>query len=308
MAHQRWTVRSLTPQIHATAIRERPAASSNRPAVAASVRVRAVRASSVASIGRGGACRRSRRRPVAVRPPAIPSGIRRSASSRHWLRTGQTTQTAFARSTPSPSWGRGKNRSGSTPRHAARERQSLVSAAGEVVRSVILAPMQRRRVWWPGRGGGCSPRRRAPAGRRRLDIHRGIKHKVHGLNVQVFADPAGRLIWASPTLPGARHDIGAAREHGIIDAITASGVLAVADTAYEGGGAAIRVPQRRRRLDPDTGRYRPLRLRSGRSTPRTPANAGRVSGPTPSSETGRSCARSVLVPAGPPPSSGPFRR
>ena len=84
------------------------------------------------------------------------------------------------------------------------------------------------------------------------------KHKVQGLNVQVIADPAGRLIWASPALPGARHDRGAAREHGIIHAITPAGVRAVADTAYQGGGPAIRVPQRRRRLDPDTGRYRRL--------------------------------------------------
>ena len=35
------------------------------------------------------------------------------------------------------------------------------------------------------------------------------KHKAHGLNVQVIADPAGRLIWMSPPLPGARHDLGA---------------------------------------------------------------------------------------------------
>jgi DDE superfamily endonuclease len=62
------------------------------------------------------------------------------------------------------------------------------------------------------------------------------KHKCHGLNVQVIADPAGRLIWISPVLPGARHDIDAASEHGIIDAITAAGMRAVADTAYQGGG------------------------------------------------------------------------
>ena len=35
------------------------------------------------------------------------------------------------------------------------------------------------------------------------------KYKAHGVNVQVIADPAGRLIWASPALPGARHDAGA---------------------------------------------------------------------------------------------------
>jgi len=84
------------------------------------------------------------------------------------------------------------------------------------------------------------------------------KHKCHGVNVQVIADPAGRLIWASPALPGARHDMGAAREHGIIDALNETGVQTLADTAYQGGGPAIRVPQRRRRLDPDTGRYRRL--------------------------------------------------
>jgi len=33
------------------------------------------------------------------------------------------------------------------------------------------------------------------------------KHKRHGVNVQVLADPAGRLVWASPALPGARHDL-----------------------------------------------------------------------------------------------------
>src|SRR6185503_2654237 len=84
------------------------------------------------------------------------------------------------------------------------------------------------------------------------------KHKVHGLNVQVLADPAGRLIWVSPPLPGARHDMGAAREHGIIDALNTAGISTIADTAYQGGGRSVRVPQRRRRLDPETGRYRRL--------------------------------------------------
>jgi hypothetical protein len=78
------------------------------------------------------------------------------------------------------------------------------------------------------------------------------------VNVQVIADPAGRLVGISPALPGARHDMGPAREHGIIDAFTEASVRAVADSAYQGGGPAIRVPQRRRCLDTDTGRYRRL--------------------------------------------------
>lgn len=78
------------------------------------------------------------------------------------------------------------------------------------------------------------------------------------MNVQVIADPAGRLVWISPAVPGARHDIAAAREHGIIDALADAGLRAIADTAYQGAGAHVVVPQRRRRLDRDTGRYRDL--------------------------------------------------
>ena len=76
--------------------------------------------------------------------------------------------------------------------------------------------------------------------------------------MQVIADPIGRFVWISSVLPGARHDTGAAREHGNINALNTAGVQAIADTAYQGGGPAIRTPQRRRRLDPDTGRYRRL--------------------------------------------------
>ena len=84
------------------------------------------------------------------------------------------------------------------------------------------------------------------------------KHKCHRMNVQVIADPAGRLVWVSPALPGSRHDIAAAREHGILDAIVHAGIHAVADTGYQCAGPNVAVPQRRRRIDPDTGHYRRL--------------------------------------------------
>jgi hypothetical protein len=103
------------------------------------------------------------------------------------------------------------------------------------------------------------------------------------VNVQVIADPGGRLVWISPALPGARHDMGAAREHGIIDAFAAAGVRAAADSAYEGGGPAIRVPQRRRAASmPTPGATGVCRTVRRRSTPRTPASVDRVSGSTPS--------------------------
>lgn len=49
------------------------------------------------------------------------------------------------------------------------------------------------------------------------------KHEAHGLNAQVVADPIGWLVGISPPLPGARHDMGAAREHRIIDALATNG-------------------------------------------------------------------------------------
>ena len=48
------------------------------------------------------------------------------------------------------------------------------------------------------------------------------KHKRPRMNVQVLADPFGRLLWASPALPGSTHDLTAARQHGIIAALTES--------------------------------------------------------------------------------------
>ena len=74
------------------------------------------------------------------------------------------------------------------------------------------------------------------------------KKKHHGLNVQVLADPAGRLIWASDALPGATHDLTAARTHDIPAALAADGIKCWADKAYQGAGPAIRVPLRGRNL------------------------------------------------------------
>ncbi|MBA9048478.1 hypothetical protein BJ996_007421 [Streptomyces phaeogriseichromatogenes] len=72
------------------------------------------------------------------------------------------------------------------------------------------------------------------------------KHKKHGMNVQVIADPKGRLMWASPALAGAVHDVRAAREHGIIEALVEAGITCWADKGYQGAGGTIRLPYRGR--------------------------------------------------------------
>ncbi len=64
------------------------------------------------------------------------------------------------------------------------------------------------------------------------------KHRKHGMNVQVLADPLGRLLWASPALPGAVHDLKAARAHGIIEALTAADIRCWADKGYRAAPAA----------------------------------------------------------------------
>lgn len=64
----------------------------------------------------------------------------------------------------------------------------------------------------------------------------------------LLADPAGRLIWASDALPGATHDLTAARAHGIPAALAADDIKCWADKAYQGAGPAIRVPIRGRNL------------------------------------------------------------
>jgi hypothetical protein len=69
-------------------------------------------------------------------------------------------------------------------------------------------------------------------------------------------------------------------EHRIIDALAE--VRAVADTAYQGAGPHVAVPQRHRRLDPDTGRYRQLSAAQKQVSTTHARMRARVSGSTPS--------------------------
>lgn len=70
------------------------------------------------------------------------------------------------------------------------------------------------------------------------------KHKRHGMSVQVLTDPFGRLLWASPALPGSTHDLTSARTHVMVEALTEAGLKCWADKAYQGVDGSIRVPFR----------------------------------------------------------------
>lgn len=112
------------------------------------------------------------------------------------------------------------------------------------------------------------------------------KHKRHGMNVQVLTDPFGRLLWASPVLPGSTHDLTAARQHGIIEALADAGLKCWADKAYQGAG------------DPSGYRFGAAATSDGSvaTTPPTPRSADSASGPWPPSRAGASCGSSAAAP------------
>jgi DDE superfamily endonuclease len=71
------------------------------------------------------------------------------------------------------------------------------------------------------------------------------KHRKHGMNLQVIADPDGDIVWGSGPLPGAVHDLTAARIWGIVRALAASGLVVLGDKGYIGEDD-IRAPYRGR--------------------------------------------------------------
>lgn len=62
-------------------------------------------------------------------------------------------------------------------------------------------------------------------------------------------------MWASPTLPGATHDVTAARTTGLVDALTTAGIKTFADKGYQGAGGTIRTPFKRHRHRPHLSRH-----------------------------------------------------
>ncbi len=57
-------------------------------------------------------------------------------------------------------------------------------------------------------------------------------------------------MWAWPALPGAVHDLTAARTHGLIGALTSGEVMTFADKAYQGAGGTIWTPFKRQPNNP----------------------------------------------------------
>ena len=68
------------------------------------------------------------------------------------------------------------------------------------------------------------------------------KHRRHGMNLQVISAPDGEILWVSGPLPGAVHDLTAARIWGIIRDLAATGLIVLADKGYHGAGDQVLTP------------------------------------------------------------------
>ncbi len=68
------------------------------------------------------------------------------------------------------------------------------------------------------------------------------KHKKHGMNLQVLAGPDGSIVWVSGALPGAVHDLKAARIWGVLRALARTGLIVLADKGYQGAGDPLITP------------------------------------------------------------------
>ena len=80
------------------------------------------------------------------------------------------------------------------------------------------------------------------------------------MNVPVIAGPGGDVLCVSGPLPGAVHDLTAARIWGIIRELAAAGLIVLADKDYHGAGDPVLTPYR--------GRNKPASQKEANRAPR----------------------------------------
>jgi len=111
------------------------------------------------------------------------------------------------------------------------------------------------------------------------------KHRRHGMNLQVISAPGGEIVWVSGPLPGAVHDLTAARIQG-----SCANWLPPVSSCWRTRDTPGPVSMSRS----PTGAGASPPPRRGPTAP-TPACAHLASAPTPSSEPGASCADSAAA-------------
>jgi hypothetical protein len=81
--------------------------------------------------------------------------------------------------------------------------------------------------------------------------------------LQVISGPHGEILWVCGPLPGAVHDLTAARIWGIIGELKAAGLIVLADKGYIGAGEHVLTPYR--------GRNKPASQRANAQLKTAPA-------------------------------------
>ena len=94
------------------------------------------------------------------------------------------------------------------------------------------------------------------------------KHRKHGMNLQVISSPQGEILWVSGPLPGAVHDLTAARIWGIVRELADAGLIVLADKGYIGAGEHVLTPYR--------GRNKPASQKAANSAARLRAPGERA--------------------------------
>ena len=115
------------------------------------------------------------------------------------------------------------------------------------------------------------------------------KHRRHGMNLQVISASDGEILWLSQPLPGAVHDLTAARIRGILCDLLACGLVVLADKGYTVAGHHVRIPYR--------GRIKPASQKDANRAHAQLRSPGERA--TPSSRPGASCANSAAAPGKP---------
>jgi hypothetical protein len=65
------------------------------------------------------------------------------------------------------------------------------------------------------------------------------------MNVQALTTPEAECVYLGPTHPGSVHDLTAARDDDIIQAVTDANIETTADSGYQGAGGTVRTPIKR---------------------------------------------------------------
>ena len=86
---------------------------------------------------------------------------------------------------------------------------------------------------------------RSPKLRTALAAARKAGH-AYIINLQVISTPDGDIVWVSRPLPGATHDLSAARIWGILRELVAAGLIVLADKGYHGAGQPLLTPYKGR--------------------------------------------------------------